>query len=140
MDKNGDLYDKNKMIMLDFGYSYDGVGCKRIIKLLNYLNDENEQLKQELFNLYENHIIIEKSNNSEHNIHRDCIHYNTEYEGLKEQVERLLDFKDNVFNIITKKIKNGEQAIEWGESIGANVGAMGFHIEMLKMLLKELQD
>ena len=63
-----------------------------------------------------------------------------EYEGLEEQVERLLDFKDNVFNIITKKIKNGEQAIEWGESIGANVGAMGFHIEMLKMLLKELQD
>ena len=46
MDKSGDLYDKNDLLMLDFGYSYDGVGCKRIIDLLNELNDENEELKQ----------------------------------------------------------------------------------------------
>lgn len=46
MDKSGDLYDReNKSVMVDFGYSYDGVGCKRIIDLLNELHEENEQLK-----------------------------------------------------------------------------------------------
>lgn len=52
MDKSGDLYDKeNGLLMLDFGYSYDGVNCKRIIDLLNELNDENEQLKQKIKDL-----------------------------------------------------------------------------------------
>ena len=46
MNKSGDLYDKNNLLMLDFGYAYDGVACKRIIDLLNELNDENEELKQ----------------------------------------------------------------------------------------------
>ena len=50
MDKSGDLYDKeNGLLMLDFGYSYDGVNCKRIIDLLNELNDENKQLKNMIF-------------------------------------------------------------------------------------------
>jgi len=47
MDKSGDLYDReNKTVMIDFGYSYDGVGCKRIIDLLNELHEENQFLKE----------------------------------------------------------------------------------------------
>lgn len=49
MDKSGDLYDReNKTVMIDFGYSYDGVGCKRIIDLLNELHEENICLKKML--------------------------------------------------------------------------------------------
>lgn len=49
MDKSGDLYDKeNGSVMIDFGYSYDGVGCKKIIDLLNGLAEENRQLKYHL--------------------------------------------------------------------------------------------
>lgn len=57
---------------------------------------------------------------------------------LHEENEQLSDFKSKTFNSIDGKIERGEQAIEWGESVGADVGAMGFHIEMLKMLKKEL--
>lgn len=58
MDKNGDLYDKetNDLLMLDFGYSYDGVACKKIIDLLNALHRENIRLRTEfnydLINVY----------------------------------------------------------------------------------------
>ena len=49
MDKSGDLYDKeNGLLMLDFGYSYDGVNCKKIIDLLNELSEENNRLKSDL--------------------------------------------------------------------------------------------
>ena len=48
MDKSGDLYDReNNLVMLDFGYSYDGVGCKRIIDLLNDLHEEVMDLRRE---------------------------------------------------------------------------------------------
>ena len=53
MDKSGDLYDKeNGLLMLDFGYSYDGVNCKRLIDLLNALHEENIQLKKENMEYY----------------------------------------------------------------------------------------
>jgi hypothetical protein len=49
MDKDGDLYDKdNGLLILDFGYAYNGINCKRLIDLLNAFNDENEQLKSKL--------------------------------------------------------------------------------------------
>ena len=49
MDKSGDLYDReNKTMMVDFGYSYDGVGCKRIIDLLNELAEEYQRLTDKL--------------------------------------------------------------------------------------------
>lgn len=49
MDKDGDLYDKDDgLLMLDFGYSYDGVNCKRIIDLLNELHEENKELKRNI--------------------------------------------------------------------------------------------
>lgn len=43
MDKDGDLYDNDNLLMLDFGYSYDGVNCKRLIDLLNELHEEVER-------------------------------------------------------------------------------------------------
>lgn len=53
MDKNGDLYDKeNGLLMLDFGYSYDGVNCKRIIDLLNEQHEEIGRLKRKMEKVY----------------------------------------------------------------------------------------
>ena len=47
MDKSGDLYDReNGSVMIDFGYSYDGVGCKKIIDLLNELHEKNKELQE----------------------------------------------------------------------------------------------
>ena len=57
---------------------------------------------------------------------------------LSEENEQLFNFKENVFNLIDEKIKRGDQAIKWGENVGADVGAMGFHIALLKQLKKEL--
>ena len=56
----------------------------RVVDLLN----ENEQLK-------------DKYNEQ-----------SVQYEGLEEQVERLLDFKDNVFNLIDELIKKAEKDVE----------------------------
>jgi thiol-disulfide isomerase/thioredoxin len=65
MDKSGDLYDReNKTVMVDFGYSYDGVGCKRIIDLLNELAEENKALKKQLQSEHqqlENAILLERT-------------------------------------------------------------------------------
>ena len=56
-----------------------------------------------------------------------------QYEGLEEQIERLLDFKDTVFNLIDEKInklKNiNEVSLIPRESV-----------EILKELKKELQE
>lgn len=47
VDKSGDFRDtKTGNIIVDFGYSFNGMDCKMILDLLNQLNDENEQLKQ----------------------------------------------------------------------------------------------
>ena len=54
------------------------------------------------------------------------------------RINELQEFEDKVFDSLNDKIKRGEKAIEWGESIGADVGAMGFHIESLKQFKKEL--
>ena len=65
MDKSGDLYDReNKTVMVDFGYSYDGVGCKRIIDLLNELAEENKALRKQLnseHQMLENAILLERT-------------------------------------------------------------------------------
>lgn len=70
MDKSGDLYDKeNGLLMLDFGYSYDGVNCKRLIDLLNELHEEN-QSKQKLIHLAANKIdnLLEENKHIKHTI------------------------------------------------------------------------
>lgn len=74
-------------------------------------------------------------NNGNHMTYKECCDLlNT----LHEENMELLDFKERVFNSIDGKIKGGEEAIEWGKNIGANSEAMGFYIEMLKRLKKEL--
>ena len=87
---------------------------EEIVELLNKLYEENNELK-------------DKYNEQ-----------SVEYEGLEEQVERLQDFKDKVFNLINAEIRRGEQIIDGGERIGANVSAMVFHIVLLKRLKEGL--
>lgn len=62
-----------------------------------------------------------------------------------EDFQQLLTKKDNIcykraINLIDTQIKNGEEAIEWGKNMNADYGAIGFHIEMLKKIKKELQE
>lgn len=56
------------------------------------------------------------------------------------RIQELQEFEDTVFNSLDGKIKRGEKAIEWGESVGADIGAMGFYIELLKKFKKELEE
>ena len=62
-----------------------------------------------------------------------------QYEGLEEQVERLLDFKDNVFNLINAKIKHYEH-----KPFSAPVGqpmSVNFDADVDRLArLSELQD
>lgn len=54
VDKSGDFRDnKTGNIIIDFAYSFNGMDCKRILDLLNQLNNKNEQLKQEIETLQE---------------------------------------------------------------------------------------
>jgi DNA repair exonuclease SbcCD ATPase subunit len=85
-------------------------------ELLNNLHEENNELK-------------EKYNEQ-----------SVEYEGLEEQVERLQDFKDKVFNLINAEIRRGEQIIDGGERIGANVSPMIFHIVLLNRIIIKLEE
>ena len=48
VDKSGDFKDnKTGNIILDFGYSFNGMDCKMILDLLNELNDKCEFLEIE---------------------------------------------------------------------------------------------
>ena len=59
---------------------------------------------------------------------------------LEDENEQLKQFKEKVFTLIDKKIAKNEEAIEWGKETGADIGAMGFHNHMLKILKKELKE
>ena len=54
--------------------------------------------------------------------------------------EKLKQFQEKVFSWIDKEISQNEEAIEWGEKQGADVGAMGFYTNMLKMFQKDFTD
>lgn len=86
------------------------------LELINTIAEENEQLKQGLEELKEI----------------------GDYQA--DRIKELQEFEDKVFDSLNEKIKSGEIAIEWGESIGADVGAMGFYIESLKQFKKELKE
>ena len=64
----------------------------------------------------------------------------TDYKKLEDENEQLKQFKEKVFTLIDKKIAKNEEAIEWGKETGADIGAMGFHNHMLKILKKELKE
>ena len=60
--------------------------------------------------------------------------------NLSEENEQLKQFKNKTFDLFNKEITGNEEAIEWGEKRGVDVGAIGFHTNMLKILRKELQE
>lgn len=99
--------------------TYEGIPCtaRTCVTRLNRLTEENEQLKKR-----EEQLLSE----------------------IKD-FQQLLTKNDNicykrVIDLIDARIKNGEEAIEWGKSMDADYGAMGFHVEMLKLLKKELEE
>lgn len=60
--------------------------------------------------------------------------------NLLEENEQLKQFKDKTFDLFNKEITGNEKAIEWGEKQGVDIGAIGFHTNMLKILRKELEN
>ena len=65
---------------------------------------------------------------------RDKYHeQSVEYEGLEEQVENLLDFKDKVFNLINTKLKEADE----GFKMTYDSWYQG-QVDVLKELKKEL--
>ena len=91
--------------------SAGGEHCADVIaEALNILISENKQLK-------------DKYNEQ-----------SVQYEELEEQVERLLDFKDNVFNLINEKIK------EYKKYDGYDTEKYYIGTGTLKELKKELQE
>ena len=103
----------NNPICYDYG---NGLSYIDVMELLNALHEENQHLRKALTELKEI----------------------GDYQA--DRIKELEGFEDLVFNLLNGKIKRGEQAIEWGERIGADVGAMGFHIELLKRFKKELSE
>jgi len=59
---------------------------------------------------------------------------------LNNENNELKQFQEKVFDWIDKEISQNEEAIEWGEKQGADVGAMGFYTNMLKMFQKDFAD
>lgn len=93
MDKSGDLYDKKNhdLLMLDFGYSYDGVSCKKIIDLLNELSEENQHLLK--------HLDMVREQRDE------LIVKNKELKQFKQQVINLIDEKIIFVDACTQNYK-----------------------------------
>ena len=110
-----------------------------VVNLFNELVEENEQLRTKS-NAYIQDIETYKEENTHLKLENEQLKdkYNeqsVEYEGLEEQVERLLDFKDKVFNLINKKLKETDKGFEqtydsWYQG----------QVDVLKELKKELQE
>ena len=81
-------------------------------------------------------IIDKKDNVLIRDKYRACDYLNK----LNNENEELKQFQEKVFAWIDKEISQNEEAIEWGEKQGADVGAMGFYINMLKMFQKDFTD
>ena len=102
---------RNNIVIID---SIKSIGdAENLVELLNNIYEKVEQLE------------FDKTN-----LHR----------AMSRQQVRHKQFRDKVFNTIDKKIERGEQGIEGGKRIGAHVGTMQFHIELLKRLREELQE
>ena len=142
-----------------FAYAHSGYQAKKIIQELNELVEtnrelykDNKQLKSELNRqteittnlgdfrefITEEQVKLDKDYNrlKEENKHlkNNYNEQSVEYEGLEEQIERLLDFRDNVFNLINKKLKEADKGFEqthdsWYQG----------QVDALKELKKELQ-
>ena len=104
------------------------------VDVLNEYAEENEQLKQSYKEFEEE---CQSTFNAMNRKQDDLYRKNFK---LKEENEQLKQFKEKVFSLFDKEIARNEEAIEWGEKIGGDIGSIGFYNHMLKMLKKELQE
>lgn len=78
VDKSGDFRDtKTGSIIVDFGYSFNGMECRMILDLLNSLNDENEQLKKDV-----DYWKLASQYSNELNVFEYCKKYKTECKDI----------------------------------------------------------
>ena len=140
-EQYGAILDNDKIMRKD-----------EIMELLNELHEENEKLKQTNQELYDK---LQLTMSEKALKGGEISILKRENEQLKQREETLLckieDFQEllakndsvchkRVIDLIDTRIKNGEEAIEWGKNMDANYGAIGFYIEMLKKIKKELQE
>ena len=128
VDWLNDLYEENEKLKKDCSNLIDD--NTEYVSEINQLAEENEKLKKILGFLRNDNAtdILNVLNYQENQIWE-----------LKEENEELKQFKEDVFDLIDKEIIQNEEAIEWGNEWGADVGAIGFYTNMLKILRKELQ-
>ena len=78
----------------------------------------------------------EKAFDKLHKLHMESLKKQGELEKenkqLKEQLHNIKELFDNT-------IRRNEEAIEWGKNMGADVGAMSFHNEMLKQMKGDMR-
>ena len=94
----------------------DEKSIKKFVEKVNSIVKENEQLK-------------DKYNEQ-----------SVEYEGLEEQIERLLNFKDKVFELFNREIEHNTDAILQATNEDVDCATIGFHTKMLKRYKKELSE
>ena len=111
-------------------FKIDGEKTMSDSQILDLLN-KNEQLKQSYKEFEEE---CQSTFNAMSRKQKDLYRKNFK---LKEENEQ---FKEKIFSLFDKEIARNEEAIEWGEKIGGDIGSIGFYNHMLKMLKKELQE
>ncbi|MCR5027022.1 MAG: hypothetical protein K6A34_06245 [Methanobrevibacter sp.] len=110
--------------------------ANKICDRLNELSTENEQLKSDI-------IAIEKRADKVYDENKQLKLENGEMEDylgrLEEVNEELKQQLQNIQELFDNTIRRNEEAIEWGKNIGADVGAMSFHNEMLKQMKGDVE-
>lgn len=98
VDKSGDFRDnKTGVVIVDFGYNFNGMECRDILELMNKLNEKNEQLKKELDKIkVVNEMLSMAFANSEHELSK-------ENEELKQSNEQILKDIDLALGFIRHK-------------------------------------
>ena len=73
----------------------------------------------------------EKAFDRLHKLHMELLKKQGELEKENKQLKEQLQ---NIKELIDNTIRRNEKAIEWGKNMGADVGAISFHNEMLKQM------
>ena len=125
---------------------------KQVVDLLNEQHEELQKRKKIIKQITKDYNELKQINTLCNERYRELADENEQFKKREEQLlseiedfQQLLTKKDNVcykqvIELIDVQIKNGEKAIEWAKNVNVDYGTMGFHIEMLKKLKKELKE
>jgi len=129
--------EKNAICIYNDLGDYYFSSAKALCELLNELNDENNILKQQLKTKYivnKQYEELQKVKEENHRLKNDCgilVQANQEYRKVNEQLKQ---FKEQVFNIINKKLQDNERLD------GVDTAMYYANRQTLNELKKELEE